>query len=401
MVRRRWPALTTQSLSIAQARRVTLAAQGFTAARPAGRVDRRHFRRVIDTLGVVQIDSVNVLTRAHEIAFFARLGPYDRAALAQWLHTSGEVFEYWGHEASFIDVADHPNLRWKMATSAWKHYMAEHQSYLDEVRRTIGDSGPLVPADLQTEPRKKSDGWWDWTPGKIALESLFVAGEITAIRGAQFQRLYDIPERVLPAATLALPTPPEDDARAALVLRAARALGVATANDLADYHRQKKTPVARVVKGLAAEGRLAEVQVEGWKDKAYLHPEARVPRAVNARAMLSPFDSVVWERARVERLFDFHYRIEIYTPAPKRVYGYYVLPFLLGDRLVGRVDLKADRQAGVLRVRAAHAEPEVDHAEAAAALSAELELMAGWLGLGSVDAAPVGNLAPALRATMS
>jgi uncharacterized protein len=391
------------SLSAAQARRIALAAQGFAAPRPRGRIDRRHFRRVLQQVAVVQIDSVNVVTRAHEIAFFARLGPYDRRALARWLHDSGEVFEYWAHEASFIPVADQPFLRWKMANPHWRwvRFLDEHQTYLREVRRAIADRGPLTPADLRTEPRKKSDGWWDWTPGKAALEGLFWTGEVTAVRGAQFQRVYDLPERVLPASVLSTPTPPEDEARAALILRAAAALGIATIGDLADYHRQLKTPVARLTKALAADGVLEEVRVEGWKEKAYLHPSAALPRRVTARALLSPFDSVVWERARAARLFDFQYRIEIYTPAPKRVHGYYVLPFLLGDRLVGRVDLKADRQAGVLRLRAAHAEHDVDHDEVAAGLLAEATLLAGFLGLDAVDVEDRGDLAPALRATMS
>jgi uncharacterized protein YcaQ len=296
-----------ESLSLGQARRIALAAQGFAIARPAGRIDRRHLRRVLTTLGVVQIDSVNVVTRAHELAFFARLGAYDRRALAAWLHDSGEVFEYWAHEASFLPVDDHALLRWRMtaaAEQAWGgvvRLMRESPEYLDEVRAAVRERGPITPADI-TEPGQRRKGtWWSWHPPKVALEALFWSGEVTAVRDARFHRRYDLPERVLPAHVIAAPTPAEDDARRALVRRAVRALGVGTARDLADYHRQGTKNVGRLLPEMVADGDLVEVAVEGWKERAYLDPQATVPRAVTARALLSPFDSVVWERQRAER----------------------------------------------------------------------------------------------------
>lgn len=396
-----------ESLSAAQARRVALAGQGFGGRRlgdRGGRVDRRHFRQVVETVGCVQIDSVNVLTRAHELTFFARLGPYDRAALSRWLHTSGEVFEYWGHDASFLPVELQPALRWKMEAarngSAWggiAKVLRERREYLDEVVTAIRDQGPLVAADLHVGggPRRTSP-WWGWDPPKLALEALFWAGEVTAFRGSRFERIYDLPERVLPPEVHGAPTPSDEAGRRALLRRAARAMGVATASDLADYYRQKVPAAKPLIEAMAADGELVPVRVEGWKDVAYLHPEAGIPARVKARALLTPFDSLVWERPRVERLFDFRYRIEIYTPASKRVYGYYVLPFLLGDRLVGRVDLKADRAQRRLLVQAAWAEDGEDHERLAPQLVEELALVAGWLELDKVVMNGAGNLAPAV-----
>jgi uncharacterized protein len=395
-------------LTAAQARRMALGAQGFTERRPGvtgGRIDRRHFRRVLDRLGAVQIDTVNVLTRAHELTFFARLGPYDRAALAAWLHRSDEVFEYWGHEASFLPVELQPALRWKMTAAAngeaWGvivEFMREHPGYLEEVRDAVRARGPLVAADLHDGdgPRSRGTWWWGWDVAKRALEALFWLGDISARRGTRFERIYDMPERVLPAAVVAAPTPPDEDGRRELIRRAARALGVATAADLADYYRQRRPAARPIVEAMAADGELIPVRVEGWKDPAFLAPDARLPRRVAARALLAPFDSLVWERPRAERLFDFYYRIEIYTPAAKRVFGYYVLPFLLGDRLVARVDLKADRKPGVLRVRAAWSETDVDPVSVAAELADELALLAGWLDLTDVAVEPRGDLAAVL-----
>jgi len=391
-------------LSPAQVRRTSIAAQGLAARRPGlagARVDRRHFRRVLDTVGAVQIDSVNVISRAHELTFFARLGPYDRAALARWLHDSGEVFEYWGHAACFLPVTVHPELRWKMAkyagTPPRRRIDGDEAAYLDEVRRRVAEDGPLTPADLHPGDGPRRTGpWWGWDAPKIALERLFTAGEITAVRGSRFERIYDRPERVLPSAALDAPTPSEEEGRRALLRRAALALGVATARDLAAYHYQLLTKVRPIVLAMAADGELVPVQVPGWKDPAYMHPEAPLPRRVRARALLAPFDSLTWERDRIHRVFDFLYRIEIYTPAPKRVFGYYVMPFLLEDRLVARVDLKADRAGKALLLRGAYAEGGVDHDRVASELAAELELMAGWLGLDDVVVTDRGDLAPSV-----
>lgn len=401
------------ALTAAQARRVALAAQGFGGGRlgeRGGRVDRRHFRQVLDRLAAVQIDSVSVITRAHELTFFARLGPYDRAALARWLHGSGEVFEYWGHAASFLPVELHPSLRWKMDEArrgaAWKslvELMGERPDYLEDVRAAVRAHGPLVPADLhEGDGARRTGPWWGWDPPKRALEALFWCGEVTARRGARFERIYDLPERALPAAVLDTPTPPEEEGRRELLRRAARALGVATARDLAEYFYQKPAKATPLVKAMAADGELVPVEVQGWGEPAYLHPDARVPARVRARALLAPFDSLVWDRKRAERLFGFEYRIEIYTPEPKRTYGYYVLPFLLGDRLVGRVDLKADRAGRRLLIQAAWAEPGVDHDEVATALHAELRLLGGWLGVEDVVLNGArGNLHPQLGAAAS
>ncbi len=397
-----------EELSTAQARRIALRAQGLGDRRPGvtgARLDRRHFRRVLERLGAVQIDTVNVLARAHEMTFFARLGPYDRSALANWLHRSGEVFEYWGHEASFLPVDTQPALRWKMEDArrgaAWGgivRFMREHPDYLRSVRKAVEQRGPVVPSDLHDGAAARRTGpWWGWDAPKRALEALFWTGDVAAVRGNRFERIYDVPERVLPAVVIEAPTPSEEEGRRELLRRAARAVGVGTAADLAAYYRQRVPKARPLVEAMAADGELVPVRVEGWKQPAYLHPEAPLPRRVGARTLLAPFDSLVWERARVERLFGFHYRIEIYVPPPKRVFGYYVLPFLLGDQLVARVDLKSDRRAGALRVRAAWAEPGTNRAQAASELAAELALLAGWLGLDAVTTDDRGDLAPALR----
>jgi uncharacterized protein len=396
-------------MSLRDARRVALAAQGFAARRPTGRVDSRHFRRVLDQLATVQIDSVNVITRSHELVFFARLGPYDRAALTRWLWSSREVFEYWGHEASLHPVRRHPLLRWRMTGDhPWKGVRTSVRDNPDMAAAALAEireRGPVTISDLDVHreaPRRES--WWGWGDGKRVVEGLFFAGTITATRRNGLTRAYMVPERWLPADVLALPTPAGDDARRELLMLAARAHGIGTARDLADYYRINVPAGATLLAGLAADGALEEVRVEGWKQPAYLHPEAQLPRRrMRARALLSPFDSLIWERARTERLFGIEYRIEIYVPAPKRVYGYYVLPFLLDELLVARVDLKADRPSGVLRVRAAWAEPEAEAAtvggrdRVASELAAELAAMAAWLDLpGGVVVESRGDLAPAL-----
>ncbi|MBA2280301.1 MAG: winged helix-turn-helix domain-containing protein [Acidimicrobiia bacterium] len=388
-------------LSAAQARRIAVAAQGLAGRRPGARgakVDRRHFRAVVDTVGAVQLDSVNVITRAHELTFFARLGPYDRGALSEWLYRSGEVFEQLWHAACFIDTNLHPALRWRITDDHERRarWIEEHRSYLDEVLQRAEDAGPLVPADLRDPGTRRRGTWWDWDLAKEALEVLFWRGDLTAYRGRNFERFYDLPERVLPSTTLALPALPEEEGRREVLRRSARAMGVATADDIARYsygHLNKVAARASVV-AMAADGELDATTVEGWDVPAYLYPGTKVPARVNARALLAPFDSLVWERERPLRIFDFHYRIEIYVPAPKRIFGYYVVPFLLNDRLVARVDLKADRKASALLARAAYSEAGVDVGWVAEELAAELRLMAGWLGLDDVVVTDRGDLAP-------
>jgi uncharacterized protein YcaQ len=403
-------------ISAGEARRIALAAQGFVDRRPTGRVDRRHFRRVLDRVGTVQVDSVNVLTRSHELVFFARLGPYDRAALTRWLWSSREVFEYWGHEASLHPVDRHPLFRWRMAEEhPWvgvRQAAAANPDLAEALLAEVRQRGPLSIGEMETEDRSLLDvatdaaagSWWGWGAVKRVMAQLFLAGDVTAIRRPNFERVYLVPDRWLPPEVLGAPSPDKDEAHRALLRIAARALGVGTARDLADYYRLRMPTVKPLLEKLVADGELVPARVEGWRQPAYLHPEVHLPRRrLRARALLSPFDSLIWERQRTERLWGFRYRLEIYTPAAKRVHGYYVLPFLLGDELVGRVDLKADRKAGVLRVQTAWSEststaPDGDREPVVAELAASLIEMAAWLGLpGGVEVQPRGDLAPALR----
>lgn len=382
-----------ERLSLAQARRAALAAQGFGEGRPAGPITARHPRRSVARLGLLQIDSVSAVVRAHYMPLFSRLGAYPRALLedAAWgAPRRRELFEYWAHEASLLPLALHPLLRWRMARAergrgiygGLARFGAERRDAVEAVFRTVEARGPLAAGDL--EGPRGPGGWWGWSDAKRALEWLFWAGRLTtATRRGSFERLYDLPERVLPERIMALPTPSEAEAQRALLALSARAHGVATAGDLRDYFRLDAADVAPRLAELVEAGTLVPVAVEGWDRPAYLHAEARIPRRIEARALLAPFDPLVWERARAERLFGFRYRIEIYVPAAKRQHGYYVLPFLLGEALVARVDLRADRAAGVLRVIAVHHEPGAP-LETDEALAAELALMAAWLGLHGV-----------------
>jgi uncharacterized protein YcaQ len=395
---------TVERLSAAQARRVALAAQGFADPRPSGGPTGWSVRRLIDRVGLLQIDSVNVLQRAHYLPLFSRFGPYDTELLDRASHYAPRrLFEYWGHEASLLPVALHPALRWRMeraSDEAWGGMRRVHRDrpeLVAEVLEEVRSRGPVAASEvLEHEKPERTGPWWDWSDVKRAFEFLFWSGRISSARRRGFERLYDLPERVLPAEVIATPTPSVEDAQRELVRVAARSLGVATEPDLRDYFRLGVAEARERVAELVEAGELWRVEVEGWRGPAYLDPAARLPRQVAARALIGPFDSLIWERPRVLRLFGFRYRIEIYVPAPKRVHGYYVLPFLLGDRLVARVDLKADRQASALRVQSAHAEPGAP-AETAAELRAELESMAGWLGLERIDVVPRGDLAPALR----
>jgi len=395
-------------LSVAQARRIALAAQGFADPRPTGRVTARHLRRVIDRVVLLQIDSVNVFSRAHYLPLFARLGPYPRDVLDQ---LTGYVprprnplmFEYWAHAASLIPVELEPLLRWRMARAddepwpAIRRIAQENPALLDDVVRLVRDQGPIRAGDTGIpRPAPRPGHMWNWHDGKVALEYLFYAGRVTTAKRVNFERHYDLTERVLPADVLSRPTPSEAEAKLELIRLSARALGIATEPDLRDYFRISHDSCKAAVATLVESGELIPVEVAGWAAPAYLWHEARRPRRVEARALLAPFDSLVWYRERTQRLFDFFYRIEIYTPEPKRQYGYYVLPFLLGEHLVGRVDLKADRQAGVLRVQSAWIEPGHDPRYVAGELAAELALAAQWLELEEVVVVPRGDLAKEL-----
>jgi uncharacterized protein YcaQ len=397
------------SLSRAQARRVALAAQGFLDRRHATPTMRTLSRTVART-GVLQIDSVNVLLRAQYMPLFSRMGPYDPDLLhrAAGRHPR-RLVEYWAHMAAFMPVELWPFMRHRMArarTEAWggPRRVAERRPdlvawVLDEVR----ERGPVTAREVEGDlPRAGKENWgWNWSETKQALEFLFFAGEVTAAgRTAQFERLYDVPERVLPAAVLSRPTPTSAEANVELLRRAAVSHGVATEPCLRDYYRMRPQDSRPALETLVEAGELLPVTVEGWDRPAYLHRDARVPRRVDARALLSPFDPVVWERARTETLFGCRYRIEIYVPEAQRVHGYYVLPFLLGDRLVARVDLKADRGSGALVVKGAFAEPEAPP-ETAGELAAELRRLAGWLGLPEVTAEQRGDLAAAVSAELA
>ncbi|MER8484180.1 winged helix-turn-helix domain-containing protein [Mesorhizobium sp. M1322] len=391
-----------EKISLAMARRIALAAQGFADPRPNSTPDRRHLARVLGRTGLLQIDSVSAVVRAHYMPLYSRLGPYPLALLDNAAVTrKRKVFEYWAHEASFLPVETYPLMRWRMERAERGEEMynglakwgRERAAYIEDIYREVVQRGPIAASAL--EGQKGSGGWWGWSDAKHAFEWLFWAGRITTASRRGFERLYDLPERVLPPAILALPVPSPEDAHRELLRISARAHGVATAGDLRDYFRLSPADIKGRIEELVEAGDLLPVRVEGWDKPAYLHKDARFPRKIEARALLAPFDPVVFERARTERLFDFRYRIEIYTPAEKRQYGYYVLPFLLGDRIVARIDLKADRPASVLRVHAAYAEPGAPP-QTAAELFEELKLMQGWLGLERIEVTPAGDLGSAL-----
>ena len=399
-----------ERLAAPLARRIALAAQGFADPRPTGQVDARHLRRVLARLGVLQLDSVNVFCRTHYMPMFSRLGPYPRATLdVLAAHTAGsirrrELVEYWVHEASLIPVELWPLFRWRMERvdeHAWdgiRRIARDRPELLTDLLDLVKASGPIRAGETGIPRAARKPGeMWNWHDGKIALEYLFWSGKVTAARRVNFERLYDVPERVLPPAVMGAPEVPPAEAQRELVRIAARAYGVATEPDLRDYFRLPHLDSKQRVAELVEAGELVPVEVDGWGAPAYLWPEARRPRRVTARALVSPFDPLVWFRDRTERIFGFRYRIEIYTPAPKRQYGYYVLPFLLGDRIVARVDLKSDRQAGVLRVQGSFLEDGHDPHYVADELAQELAITAEWLGLGGVDVMPRGDLAPDLH----
>lgn len=395
-----------RTLSAAQARRLVLRAQGLDRGRPTGRIDRRHIRRVIDELGLIQIDSVNVLARTQYLTLFSRLGPYDTSVFDRVVYEDRDAFEYWGHVASLVATRLQPHLRWRMRDDhAWGSLArigVEHPDLVAALEAEILSSGPWSAGELDDSDQRKGP-WWGWGDTKRALEHLFWAGRVGALRRGNFERMYCAPDLAVPREVLDLSDPDPEESHRVLLLHAARMHGVGTARDLADVWRHPIRLARRVLDDLVAEGSLHAVEVEGWKDPAFLSPDVTLPRRADACALVSPFDSVMWERDRIERLFDFHYRIEIYVPKPKRVHGYYVLPFLLGDTYVARVDLKSDRPGRRLLVQSAHAEPDLDQRgtdelEVAERLHGELISMAGWLGLDGVDIVGPGDLAPALAA---
>ena len=376
-------------------------------------MDARHFRRVLGRLGLLQLDSVQAVCRSHYLPIYSRLGAYDRGRLDDWLWHSGEMFETWAHEASIAPIDLEPSLRWLKAraragqTWAGLAALAENRAdYVAEVLAEVRSNGPVTAADL-SDPRPRDGSWWDGrSDGKRAVDWLFRTGDVGSRRVGNFERVYEAFDRVVPAEVLVQPTPTESDAQRDLLVLAARYHGVGTAADLADYFRISPREARPLIADLVEAGRLVSANVEGWRDPAFLHPDAKCPRTVSARALLSPFDPVVWFRPRAERLFGFRYRIEIYVPEPKREYGYYVLPFLLGDRLVGRVDVKADRTTarriaggtGRLLARGVFAEDGADREHVATELSVELDRLAGFLGLETVEVGRRGNLAAVLRA---
>lgn len=430
------------------ARRIALAAQGFADPRPSGEVDTSHVQRVLNRVAVLQLDSVNMLCRSHYLPVFARLGFYRRELLDQmcWGDDRHELFEYWAHKASLLPLSTYPLLRWRMqAAERWvwegwspttgppadwstsldpalnlapwaaivgmNRLSKERPGLVNDVLAVVTERGPVAArqASLDSQRRSAADPdpdpttgtMWNWQDAKIALEWLFYMGKVTTAKRRNFERLYDLTERVIPADVLAAPIPGQDDAQRELVCIAARAHGIATEKQLRQYfHLPAEHSKARVAE-LVEAAELTPIRVEGIPQQMYLWPDATVPSQVHARALLSPFDSLIWDRDRTLRLFDFHYRISIYTPAVQRTHGYYVMPFLLGDRLVARVDIKADRKQSALLAQAAHAEPNVHEREVAAELADELRLMARWLELERVVASRMGDLGPKLSDAVS
>jgi uncharacterized protein len=381
-------------VSAAEARRIALAAQGFAAPRTRAPPGEGDVVATVRRLGLIQLDSVNVLVRSHYLPAYSRLGAYDPALLdrAAYAERGRALFEYWGHEASLLPVELQPLLRWRMeraraGVGIWGSVARlglERAALCDAVLAEIRTRGPIGVSELEAGGRRRG-GWWGWSEGKMALEWLFWTGQITTHSRRRFERVYDLTERAMPPEVVAAPTPSPEEAQRRLLAISIRALGIATERDLRDYFRLGTADTRARLAELVEEGALRPVAVAGWREQAYLDPAARDPGRVNARALLSPFDSLVWERQRTERLFGFRYRIEIYTPAKRRQHGYYVLPFLLGDRLVARVDLKSDRPKQTLRVLRAHVEDDMDPDRAASALRPELARLAAWLGLTRVS----------------
>jgi uncharacterized protein YcaQ len=393
-----------QSLSPALARRVALAAQGFGGPSMAAAPGVRRLGALIDRLGLLQIDSVNVFERSHYLPVFARLGSYDKTLLDRVTY-SPRITEYWAHEASFIPVDTLPLLRWRQqdyrerGASDPESWFNANKPMTEWLLAELAAKGPMRASEIEHESNTRSGSWWGWSLVKRGLETLFRWGDVVSAGRTRFERVYALPEQVLPASVRELHVP-RDEAMRRLISISARAHGVGTVDDLADYFRLKATDALPAIRQLEDAGELVPVAIDGWAKPAWLHRDARLPRRMQATALLSPFDPVVWARARALRLFDFHYRIEIYTPEPKRVFGYYVLPVLVDDRVVGRIDLKNDRQAKVLRVRASWSEPGAPD-ETAARLARVLRQTMLWQGLDSIEVSQKGNLAAGLAAELA
>ncbi len=397
-------------LTAAQARRIAVAAQGFSEPQPTGAVTRAHLRRLIARIQVLQLDSVSVVVRAHYAPVFSRLGHYDREVLdrAAWGPAKTRLLtEYWAHEAALMAIDDWPLLRWRMRRyrhGRWgTHIVKANPRLVDDVVAAVAELGPStagqIEAHLEAVPRRAKGAWWNRSDTKWVCEALFASGVLTTATRVGFARHYDLVERVLPAEVLARQVD-DDEAILELTLRAATALGVATEADLRDYFRLSAPQVKPALAHLVAVGEVEKVDVDGWSAPGYFGAGHTVPRRDRGTALLCPFDPLIFFRPRLERIFDFHYRIEIYTPAAKRRYGYYVWPFLLDGELVARVDLKADRAADTLQVVGAFGEPGIRPAQVAAALAGELESMAVWLELGGVTVSDRGDLARELRSAV-
>jgi uncharacterized protein len=398
------------NISAAEARRLSLTSLGFGVVRPA-RAGLPHVRATAARLGAIQIDSVNVLARAHYLPTFSRYGPYAMSALDALAHGRRELFEYWGHAACFLPIDLYPLMRWRMENqvAAWAGLGAKKRAFIDAVFREVAERGPIAAGELSNGGKSKGP-WWGWSDGKEALEFLFRQGRVAVAARRNFERLYDVPERVLPDAVLRAGSIAVADAKKALIVRAARAMGVGTVKDIAQYFHidawwdrlsvNGRRPPAKthlLFDELVEEGRLQRARVEGWAQPAFAVPGARIPASVDVRAIVSPFDPILWERKWTKAVFGFDYQIEIYVPGPKRIHGYYVLPFVMGDRFAARVDLKADRQRSTLIVHAAYVEPGLPARKVATALARELRSIAEWLSLESFAIGPKGNLAPALK----
>jgi hypothetical protein len=403
---------------LAEARRLAVASQGFGKRPTSPSLD--HVRKLAAKIHVFQIDSVNVVARAHYVPAFARLGPYRTDAIDTLAYRKRELFEYWGHAASLLPLALYPLVRYRMHRDETREYMQSPRGVnLKKVFDEVATRGPITAGDL-SDPGKRVGKWWGWGEGKARLEHLYDAG-LVAISGRRgFERLYDLAERVIPRSALDAPSPPREEAMKQLICLATKAYGVGTFGDIVGYFKTdgwqdrrppgpwwqrasegRAKPIAkRLVAELVDEGRLLPARVEGWREPAYVHPGVRVPPAVDARALVTPFDSLVWERDRIDRLFGMKYTIEIYTPVEKRIYGYYVFPFLLGDTLVARCDLKADRDRRVLMVRSAHLEPGQTAKRVAPALADELRDVQAWLQLDSIEVGNKGDLASKLRSAV-
>jgi uncharacterized protein YcaQ len=397
-------------LSLSEARRLALASLGFDVRRP-GRAGLAHVRATASRLGAIQIDSVNVLARAHYLPVFSRYGPYPTTALDQLAHGRRELFEYWGHAACFLPIDLYPLMRWRMENQieGWSRLPKKRTEYIERVYKEVVDRGPLAAGELSNGGKARGP-WWGWSNGKAALELLFRQGRVAVAGRRNFERLYDVPSRVFPPAVLGGRRVAAVDAKKALIVRAARAMGVGTAKDIAQYFhidgwwdrltvdgRRKSAGIQSLFDELTEAGQLERVRVERWTQPAFMFPGARVPRSLDVAAIVSPFDPVLWERQWTKAVFGFDYQIEIYVPAPKRIHGYYVLPFLMGDRFVARIDLKGDRKTSTLIVHAAYVESGCDRRRVAQALADELRIMAGWLSLDTFAVGAKGSLARPLK----